>query len=63
MKGKGLLLKYMTLFRVFIIGALFASGVVELWAVDFFSTPLEQLSVGAVAGALAVVGAKIVHLV
>ncbi|MBB3444225.1 cell division septal protein FtsQ [Rhizobium sp. BK379] len=52
-----------TIIRIFFLFALFSSGVIELWASNFFSTPIEQLTVSAIIGALGVFGAKVSHLV
>ena len=57
------MLKSLTIIRVFFVIALFAAGIVELWASSFFSTPLSQLTVSAVAGAIGVVAAKFAHIV
>jgi len=57
------MLKSLTFIRIFFVIALFAAGIVELWASSFFSTPLSQLTVSAVAGAAAVVAAKFTHIV
>lgn len=54
--------KYLTIIRVFFVIALFAAGIIELWATDFFSTPVSQLTVSAVAGAVGVIAAKLTHL-
>ncbi|WP_168293549.1 hypothetical protein [Rhizobium leguminosarum] len=55
--------KAITIIRVFFLFALFSSGIIELWASNFFSTPFEQLTVSAAIGALGVLGAKLSHLV
>lgn len=62
-RGTGLLLRSVTLVRIFFVFALLAAGIVELWATNFFSTPIEQLGVSAVVGAVAVIGAKLIHAV
>ena len=49
--------------RVFFIGAMIAAGIVELWAENFFSTPVQQLGVSAFAGAAALIAAKLAHVV
>lgn len=57
------IMKTISAFRLFIIVGLVASGAAELWAMDVFSTPVEQIGVGTIAGIAAVIGAKLTHFV
>lgn len=58
-----MLKRSVTFVRIFFVFALLAAGVVELWATNFFSTPIEQIGVSAIVGAVGVLGAKLIHAV
>jgi hypothetical protein len=55
--------KPVTAIRVFFAVALLASALIEYAASSVLSTPFEQVSVSATAGAAALILAKLAHLV
>jgi hypothetical protein len=56
-------MKLISIFRIFTLAALVVSGAMELWSSELFSTPIEQIGVGAAAGIGAAIIAKVAHIV